>query len=108
MRWACGGSGYYDWAARAPSLRAIRHAWLTGPIGIAHQASWGTEGSPRAHAELVHGHGITVGRKTVSLLMRRAGHRWRACPARSRGKRTRKLATVTDLVRRDCRRARPD
>jgi putative transposase len=63
-------SGYYDWAGRAPSLRAIRHAWLTDLIGTIHQASRATHGSPRVHAELVHG--ITVGRNIVSLLMRRA------------------------------------
>jgi putative transposase len=99
-------SGYYDWAGRAPSLRAIRHAWLTDLIGTIHQASRATYGSPRMHAELVHGHGITVGRNTVSLLMRRAS--LAGLPARSRGKRSRKLATVTDLVRRDFRRAGPN
>jgi putative transposase len=99
-------SGYYDWAARAPSPRAIRHAWLTDLIGAVHQASRGTYGSPRVHAELVHGHGITVGRNTVSLLMRRAS--LAGLPAHSRGKRTRRLITVTDLVRRDFRRDGPD
>jgi hypothetical protein len=39
----------------------------------------------------------------VSLLMRRAG-----LPARSRGKRTKKPATVIDLARRDFRRSGPD
>jgi putative transposase len=48
-------SGYYDWASRAPSLRSIRHAWLSDLIGTIHQASRGTYGSPRVHAELVHG-----------------------------------------------------
>jgi putative transposase len=60
-------SGYYDWAARAPSPRAIRHAWLTDLIGTAHRASRGTYGSPRIHAERVLGLGVTVGRNTVSL-----------------------------------------
>jgi putative transposase len=54
-------SGYYDWAARAPSLRAIRHAWLTDLIGTVHQASRGTYGFPRVHAELVHGHASPSG-----------------------------------------------
>lgn len=71
-----------------------------------HQASRGTYGSPRVHAELVHGQGIIVGRNTVSLLMRRAS--LAGLPARSRGKRTRKLVTVTDLVRRDFRRKGPN
>jgi transposase-like protein len=53
-------SGYYEWRHRAPSKRAIRHAWLTDLIGQIHQASRGTYGQPRVHAELVLGHGITV------------------------------------------------
>jgi putative transposase len=99
-------SGYYDWAGRAPSLRAIRHALLTGLIGTVRQASRATCGSPRVHAGLVNGHGITVGRSTVSLLMRRAS--LAGLPARSRGKRSRKLAAVTGLVRRDFRRTGPN
>jgi transposase-like protein len=99
-------SGYYAWAARAPSPRAIRQAWLTDLIGRIHQVSRGTYGAPRVDAELVYGHGITVGHNTVSLLMRRAG--LAGLPTRSRGKRTKKLATVTDLVRRDFRRTGPD
>ena len=65
-------SGYYDWASRAPSSRAIRHAWLTDVIGTIHLASREIYGAPRVHAELVHGYGIVVGHNTVSLLMRRA------------------------------------
>jgi transposase-like protein len=99
-------SGFYAWAARAPSPRAIRQAWLTDLIGTIHQASRGTYGAPRVHAELVYGHGITVGHNTVSLLMRRAG--LAGLPTRSRGKQTKKLATVTDLVRRDFRRTGPN
>jgi len=57
------------------------------------------------HAELVYGHAITIGHHTVSLLMRRAG--LAGLPARCRGKPTRKLATVTDLVRGDLRRTGP-
>ena len=89
-------SGYYAWAARAPSLRAIRHAWLTDVIGTIHQASRGTYGAPRVHADLVLGYGITIGHTTVSLLMRRAG-----LPARSRGTRTRRPNTITGLVHRN-------
>lgn len=99
-------SGYYAWAARAPSPPAIRHAWLTDLIGTAHHASRGTYGAPRIHAELVLGHGITVGRNTISLLMRRAG--LAGLPAHSHGKRTKRLITVTDLVRRDFRRDGPN
>ncbi len=99
-------SGYYAWAGRPPSRRAIRHAWLTDLIGTIHQESRGTYGAPRVHAELVHGQGITIGHNTVSLLMRRAA--LAGLPARSHGKRARKLATVTDLVRRDFRRTGPN
>src|SRR5215469_11574964 len=99
-------SGYYAWAARAPSPRAIRHAWLTDLIGTIHQASRGTYGAPRVHAGLVCGQGVTVGHNTVGLLMRRAG--LAGLPARTRGKRTRRLVTVTDLVRSDFRRDGPN
>jgi putative transposase len=99
-------SGFYAWAGRAPSPRAIRQAWLTDLIGTIHQASNGTYGAPRVHAELVYGHGIIIGHNTVSLLMRRAG--LAGLPTRSRGKRTKKLVTVTDLVRRDFRRHGPN
>jgi putative transposase len=99
-------SGYYAWAARAPSLRAIRHAWLTDVIGTIHQASRDTYGAPRVHADLVLGHGITVGHNTVSLLMRRAG--LAGLPARSRGTRTRRPVTITDLVHRDFHRGGPN
>ena len=58
-------SGYYEWAGRAPSTRAIRHVWLTDLIGAIHAASNGTYGRLRSHAELVHGNGITVGHNTV-------------------------------------------
>ena len=78
-------SGYYAWG-RAASPRAIRQAWLTDLIGTIHQASRGTYGAPRAHAELVYGHGITIGHNTVSLLMRRAG--LAGLPTPPRGKRS--------------------
>ena len=58
------------------------------------------------HAELVYGQGVTVGHNTGSLLMRRAG--LAGLPACSRGKRTRRLVTATDLVRRDFRRDGPN
>ena len=45
-------SGYYAWAKRAPSARAISDAALIERIGAIHAASHGTYGSPRVHAEL--------------------------------------------------------
>ena len=45
-------SGFYAWRGRAPSKRAIRHAWLTDVITQIHLDSNGTYGAPRVHAEL--------------------------------------------------------
>ena len=66
-------SGYYAWRSRPPSVRAIRHAWLTDQILKVHQDSRGTYGALRVHAELRLGRGILVGHNAVALLMRRAG-----------------------------------
>jgi hypothetical protein len=66
-------AGYYASVARGPSLRAIRHAWLTDVIAQIHAASRGTYGAPRVHAELRLGRGIVVGHNAVAMLMRRAG-----------------------------------
>src|SRR5438045_6174043 len=44
-------SGYYEWRDRAPSARAVRHAWLTEQIQAVHLASRGTYGSRRVHAK---------------------------------------------------------
>ena len=49
------------------------HAWLTEQIQAVHLASPGTYGSPRVHAELTLGLGITVAHGTVEMLMQRAG-----------------------------------
>ena len=45
-------SGYYAWRSRAPSARAVRHAWLTDLIRQVHSASRGTYGVRRVHADL--------------------------------------------------------
>jgi transposase InsO family protein/transposase-like protein len=91
-------SGYYDWKARPPSARSIRHAWLTDLIGQVHEASYGTYGQPRVHAELRSAHDLVVGHNTVMLLMRRAGIS--GLPLRRRAKRVPAQKTVTDLVKR--------
>jgi transposase InsO family protein len=57
-------------------------------------------------AELVHGQGVTVSRKTVALLMRRAG--LAGLPLRRKAKRVPAAVTVTDLVKRDFRRDGPN
>jgi len=78
-------SGFYDARARPPSARSIRHVWLTDQIAAIHEASRRTYGAPRVRAELVHGHGVAVARKTVALLMRRAGLAGLRCGARRNG-----------------------
>jgi putative transposase len=66
-------SGYYEWAANAPSERALTDAWLTERIRAIHIAHRGVYGAPRIHADLRLAHGIRVGRKRVERLMRQAG-----------------------------------
>jgi putative transposase len=64
-------SGRYDWRSRPPSVREIRHQWLTQQITAVHAASRGAYGARRVHAELVLGHGIRVGHNAVEMLMHR-------------------------------------
>ena len=96
-------SGYYAWAGRAPSPRAIRQAWLTDLIGTIHQASRGTYGAPGCTPTWSTGTASPSG--TTPSACSRAGPGRAGLPTHSRCKRSRKLATVTDLVRRDFRRA---
>jgi transposase InsO family protein len=99
-------SGFYAWRTRPPSARAIRHAWLTDLITNIHLDSNGIYGAPRVRAELVHGHGITVGHNAVSMLMHRAG--LQGVPNRRRRVRVPKLWTPADLVDRQFARAAPN
>jgi transposase InsO family protein len=66
-------SGFYERLKRAPSARAVRHAWLTDLITQVHIEARGTYGARRVHAELTLGRGVVVGHGQVELLMRRAG-----------------------------------
>lgn len=66
-------SGYYDWASRPPSRRAVADAELTTTIRRIHADSRETYGAPRVLAELRLGFGIRVGRKRVARLMRLGG-----------------------------------
>jgi putative transposase len=99
-------SGYYDWVSRAPSRRQIRHAWLSDLIGTIHQHSRGIYGQPRIHAELMHGHGITVGHNTVAMLMARAG--LKGLPMGRKRLWVPRPATTADLVDRQFARAAPN
>jgi putative transposase len=65
-------SGYWAWRNRPPSLRAQADAALHGKIAAIHQASRGTYGAPRIHAELASA-GTRCGRKRVARLMQQAG-----------------------------------
>lgn len=66
-------SGYYEWATRVPSQRALTDAWLTERIRAIHEAHRGVYGAPRIHADLRLAHGVRVSRKRVERLMRAAG-----------------------------------
>ena len=99
-------SGYYARRSRAPSLRSIRHAWLTGVIREVHTASRGTYGIRRVHADLTLGRGIVVGHQAVELLMRRAGIQ--GISGRPRYRRIPGIATAGDRVERQFHRDQPD
>ena len=99
-------SGYYEWRGRAPSRRALRHVWLTEQIQAVHQASRGTYGSRRVHAELTLGLGITIGHGAIELLMRRAGIK--GLPGNRRPRPKHQTPTAGDLVHRQFSRAAPD
>jgi putative transposase len=101
-------SGYWAWARRAPSDRALYDAWLTERIRAVHAASSGRYGSPRVHAMLARA-GIGVGEKRVARLMALAGlqgahrRRRRGCTVAVQG-----VEPFGDLVGRDFRPDAPD
>ena len=66
-------AGYYAWASRPPSPRALADQALVGQIREIHARSRGTYGAPRIHAELRLGLEVRVGRKRVARLMRAGG-----------------------------------
>jgi putative transposase len=53
-------SGYYEWLGRAPSARQAADEALRVTITELHEASRGTYGAPRVHAELRLGLGGDV------------------------------------------------
>ena len=65
-------SGYYAWRKRPASERARQDNALLRRIRTVHEASRGTYGVPRVHAEL-RADGIRVGRKRIARLMRKVG-----------------------------------
>jgi putative transposase len=62
-------SGYYAWAARGPSTRAVADAVMIEQIREIHCASDATYGSRRVHAQLRRD-GVEVNKKRVERLMR--------------------------------------
>lgn len=99
-------SGFYAWRSRAPSARAIRHAWLTDLIIDVHQASRGIYGARRVQAELILGRGVAVGHGAVELLMRRAG--LRGVTGRPKWRRAKPDQIAADLVDREFARTGPN
>ena len=77
-------------------MRAVRHALLTDLIREVHQASRGTYGYRRVHAELTRGRGLVIAHGTVELLMARVG--LAGVTGRPRWKGTRPDLIAKDLV----------
>lgn len=99
-------SGFYAWRTRAPSARAVRHVLLTDAIREVHEASRGTYGVRRVHAELTLGRGLSVCRETVALLMARAG--LQGVTGRPKWRRPTPDLVSTDLVDRQFTREQTD
>ena len=93
-------SGYWAWAKRPPSSRALADAALGERIRAIHAESRGTYGVPRIHAELRYA-GSSCSRKRIARLMRTAGlegvHRRRFARTTVRD---RSAAPAADLVNR--------
>jgi putative transposase len=99
-------SGYYARRSRPPSVRSVRHAWLTDLIRRAHFASRGTYGIRRVHAELTLGQGVAVGHQAVELLMRRGGIQ--GISGRPKFRRVPGVITAADRVERQFHRDNPN
>jgi putative transposase len=101
-------SGYWAWRQRPPSERAQADAVLRERVVAIHEASRGTYGVPRVHAELA-ADGVRCGRKRVARLMRGAGiagvHRRKFVVTT---KRRPDVAPAPDLVSRTFRATAPD
>jgi putative transposase len=67
-------SGYYEWKDRPPSAQEQENELLLKHIEAIHaDPDMASYGSPRVHAELTLGMGLTVNEKRVARLMRGAG-----------------------------------
>ncbi|MFP5023468.1 IS3 family transposase [Pseudonocardia phyllosphaerae] len=92
-------SGYYDWATRPPSARAVADAALSATIVEIHTGARRSYGAPRVHSELRMARDIRCGRKRVARLMRTAGITG-ICHRRTRSGQRPAPAPHDDLVRR--------
>jgi putative transposase len=94
-------SWFYKWINRAPTFRQARRVELDSAVKDAFEASGGTYGSPRIHADLVEA-GWAVSVNTVADSMRRQGLAGRR-RKRRRGltRQDRSAPKFPDLVRRD-------
>jgi len=66
-------SGFYSWQANPVRTKELNDAYLTDTIVDIHRMSRRSYGSPRVHAELRLGEGISCSRKRVERLMAQAG-----------------------------------
>jgi len=95
-------SGYYDWLGRPVSPREQEDEYLLKLIEQIHTDSQETYGSPRVHAELTLGLGLSVNLKRVARLMRAPGiqglyrRRRHGCTIRDPG-----AAASSDLINRN-------
>lgn len=99
-------SGYYAWAGRGPSSRAVADAYVEDKVREIHHRSRRTYGAPRVEGQLRR-LGICVGRKRVARLMRDA----HLVGAHSRKKWRRgkvDTAPAKDLLERDFSATRPN
>src|SRR5687767_969976 len=102
-------SGFHRWQTRPPSTRAREDERLTERIREIHGANRRVYGSPRIHAELRMADGVSVSRKRIERLMRRAGIS--GMVARKRGRTTVRVPGVRvceDLVDRAFMAAAPN
>src|SRR5436190_22743509 len=77
--------GFYAWARRQPSERALQDADLIEQVRQVHERSRGYYGSPRVTGQLRR-EGVAVGRRRVARLMRRASLQGRSARLYRRAK----------------------
>ncbi len=99
-------SGYYDWRSRPPSAAVAAPCLADRADPGRPQASFGTYGARRVHAELTLGLGIMVGHNAVEMLMRRAG--LVGLPGRKRRRPVHETPSAADLVDRNFGRDDPN